>query len=265
VRSLLRTSEWQLKLAATVPAGILAGVWFGAEAHGRIVDAVGFTAVFIAAVLVWLWSAADGCARGILVADWGRTHDLVFEEFPALGRATPLLREGESQDAKNGLVGELLGRPLMICHFTFTLVGVGDEGGTTHSDADYTVAQVSDIDTSVDGMTLHPITALDRGLRKRGSSLALGRVVELESSALRRAYKLEAREGVSETAVRRIFEPSFMEWCIDERNVLFELEGGTLVVAVREHIAAPNELEDLLARTRWVLKRVIAASDRTTV
>jgi hypothetical protein len=265
MRSLLRTSEWQLQFAATVPAGILAGAWIGAEAQGRILDAIGFTAAFLVAVYAWLWSAADRPARGVLLAGWGRTHDLVFDEFPEVAGATPLLREGESQSAENALVGELLGRPVLVCHFTYTVVGVGDEGGTTHHDVDYTVVRVSEIDTPVDGLTLHPTSSgLDRGLRKRRSSLAHGRVVELESSAMSHAYKLEAQEGVTDTAVGRIFEPSFMEWCVDERNVLFELEGGELVVAVPEHISAPNELEDLWLRARWVLRRVSEASDRTT-
>jgi hypothetical protein len=261
--SLLRTPEWQLKVAAAVPAGILAGVWIGAEARGRILDSVGFTAAFLVAVWFWLYTAADESARGILLADWGRTHDLAFEEFPALGRGTPLLREGESQEAENGLVGELLGKPLVICHFTFTLAGVGDEGGTTHADVQYTVARVRKVDTPVDGLTLHPITGLDRALHTRRASLPHGRVVELESAAMQHHYRLEARTSVSETAVRRIFEPSFIEWCVEERNVLLELEGGELVVGVLGHLAGLNELEDLWDRTRWVLKRVLAASDRT--
>ena len=261
-RSLLRTREWQLKLAATVPLGILSGVWIGAEARGRVLDSIGFTAAFLVGVGIWLYSTADVSARGVLVADWGRTHDLAFEEFPALGRGTPLLREGDSQEAENGLVGEMLGKPLVICHFTFTLAGVGDEGGTTHAGVQYTVARVREIDTPVGGLTLHPITGLDRAMHRR-AALPHGHVIELESAALHRHYRLEAGASVTDAAVRRIFEPSFMEWCVDERNVLFELEGGELVVGVLGHLAAPNELEDLWARTRWVLKRITAAADRT--
>jgi hypothetical protein len=263
--SLLRTWEWRLKLAAAVPAGILAGAWFGDEARGRIIDSIGFTAAFLVGVWIWLGHTSDGSARAILLADWGRGHDLAFDEFPELDGATPLLREGDSRHARNGVVGELLGRPLLICHFTYTVVGVGDEGGTTHADVSYTVAHIGELDTPVDGLTLHPTASgLDRGLRKRRSSLAGGRVVELESAAMQRAYKLEAGEGATDVAVRRIFEPSFIEWCVDERNVLFEVENGQLVVAVPGHLADENDLEDLWARARWVLKRVVAASARTT-
>jgi hypothetical protein len=60
--------------------------------------------------------------------------------------------------------------------------------------------------------------------------------------------------------VRQIFEPSFIVWCLDQKDVLFELENGELVVAVKNHLSDQGPLDALLAQSRAVLGRITSAA-----
>jgi hypothetical protein len=42
-------------------------------------------------------------------------------------------------------------------------------------------------------------------------------------------------------------------WCIEQEDVLFELEHGELVVALRDHLTDADALDFLLERSRFVL------------
>jgi len=196
---------------------------------------------------------------------WGRSHELSFVESPDLGEGTPLLREGDERDAENGLVGELLGRPLTLCHYTYTVVtySTDSNGVRTRNESKhpYTVARIDEVRTPVARMTLHPRSVIDRGwLDRADSALTSNRVVELESTDMHRRYKLEVHDDVPDIAVRQIFEPSFIVWCIDQQDVLFELEDGVLVVAVKSHLTEQGPLDALLDQSRAVLERIAAAS-----
>jgi hypothetical protein len=110
-------------------------------------------------------------------------------------------------------------------------------------------------------MTFHPRGVLDRGWFDRAdSALTPDRVVELESTELHRRYKLEVRDEVADVDVRQVFEPSFIVWCTDQKDVFFEVESGELIVAVKHHLDEQAPLDALLDQSRVVLARLAAAS-----
>lgn len=182
---------------------------------------------------------------------WGRGHDLRPESPTILGTPTPLLRDGGTRQAADGLVGTLRGRPVTVCHYDFH---VGD------ARADFTIAVVDEVRAPADGIALHPITWLDRGPFRHRPGIAGWHVVELESSSLDRHYKLAVAPGVPDGAVRRLFEPVVVERCVEERNVLFELQAGTMVVAFHGVLHLAHQLDELWDRTDWLLGRVDAAA-----
>lgn len=265
VRAALRSTRWQVAMAIAALLGALLGAGIGQHALARIALAIGFVVVFVAGVLVVLWIRASGSAEDDFLTAWGRTHELAFIQEPDVGEGTPLLRQGDSRKAEHGLVGQLAGHPLMLCHYTYTVVTTSTDANGAQSrqesDYPYTVARVDGIAGSISRLTFHPRNALDRGWFDRAdSALTADRVVELESMELHKKYKLEVRDEVSDVDVRQIFEPSFIVWCIDQKDVFFELENSELVIAVKHHLDQQAPLDALLDQSRVVLTRLVAAS-----
>lgn len=263
VRAALRSNRWQLAIAIAAVVGALLGAGIGHHAGARVGLAIGFVVVLVGIVLVVLWVRASGSAEDDFLTAWGRSHGLAFVESPDLGEGTPLLREGDSRKAENGLVGQLDGHPLTLCHYTYTVVthSTDSNGSQTRQETDhpFTVARVDGVAGSIERMTLHPRSIIDRGwLDRADSALTSDRVVELESIALHKRYKLEVRDGVQDVAVRQVFEPSFIVWCTDQKDVFFELENGELLVAVKHHLDEQAPLDALLDRSRVVLARLAA-------
>jgi hypothetical protein len=265
VRAALRSTRWQVALGIAVLAGAVLGAEIGQHAGSRVALAIGFIVVLVAVVLIVLWIRASGSAEDDFLTAWGRSHELAFVESPDLGEGTPLLRQGDSRKAENGLVGRLDGHPLTLCHYTYTVVthSTNSNGGQTRQETDhpFTVARLDGVAGAISRMTLHPRSVIDRGWFDRAdSALTSNRVVELESMELHRKYKLEVRDGVPDVDVRQVFEPSFIVWCTDQKDVFFELENGELLVAVKHHLDEQAPLDALLDQSRVVLARLAAAS-----
>jgi hypothetical protein len=265
VRAALRSTRWRVAFAVAILAGAVLGAELGAHGGARVALAIGLAVVLAALVLIVLWVRASGSAEDDFLTAWGRTHDLTFVESPILGEGTPLLRQGDTRTAENGLVGQLAGRPVTLCHYTYTVVTYStDANGARQrheSNHPFTVVRVAGVPGSITHMTLHPRSVIDRGwLDRADSALTANRVVDLESIELNRRYKLEVRDAVSDVDVRQVFEPSFMVWCTDQSSVFFELENGELVVAVKHHLDEQAPLDALLDQSRVVLARLAAAS-----
>ena len=83
------------------------------------------------------------------------------------------------------------------------------------------------------------------GLR---SALTSRRVIELESVRLDGAFRIAVADEQSDLSVRRVFTPAFMVWLEDlaGRDLRFELEAGTLVVAIPERCFDAERLDWLL-------------------
>jgi hypothetical protein len=254
----LRTTRWRLAMVAAALAGVPAGLWFERGTDARIVLSVVLAIAFPAALFLWLAHQQQAFADGDLLTAWGRAHDLRFADVPSLGRGTPLLREGDVQLALNGLSGTLLGLPMLLCQYTYTIIV--QTPGEPNADAPFTLVRVRGLHAPISRLTLHPIAGIDRtNPFEHGASVDGDRVVELESSDLHRHYRLEVQHAVSDIAVRELFEPSFIVWCIAQEDVLFELERGELIVALRDHLTDADSLDFLLERSRFVLQRVLDA------
>jgi hypothetical protein len=265
VRAALRSTRWQVAMAIAALAGVALGAGIGQHPLVRVALAIGLVVVFVAAVLLVLWIRASGSAEDDFLTAWGRSHDLAFVASPDVGEGTPLLRQGDSRKAEHGLVGQLGGHPLMLCHYTYTVVTTSTDanGVQTRQESDhpFTVARVGSVSCPISRLTFHPRSAIDRGWFDRAdSALTSDRVVELESMEMHTRYKLEVRDEVSDVDVRQLFEPSFMVWCTDQQDVFFELEDGELLVAVRHHLDEQAPLDALLDQSRVVLTRLVAAS-----
>ncbi len=265
VREALRSDGWRIVMIGAALAGAVLGSLIGNRPAEQFFLAIGLAIVLVGVVLVVLWVRASGSAEDDFMTAWGRSHGLEFVETPDLGSGTPLLRQGDEQKAENGLTGAIDGHPAIVCHYTYTVVtyttdahGVRTRQETNHP---FTVVRLDAVTTPVARMTLHPRSVLDRGwLDRVDSAITPDRVIELESADLQKHYKLEVRDDVSDLQVRQIFEPSFIVWCLDEKDVLFELEDGELVVAVKHHLSEQGPLDALLEQSRAVLQRIAAAS-----
>jgi hypothetical protein len=260
LRALLRDPYWRFAFCAAPVVCVAGAFWFGHTRDTRIAYGVGIAIVLI--VMLYFKLANDFASTETigLIAGWGRAHGLTFDEAPDVGRGTPLLRDGDVQFAEDGLVGTQLGSPLLLCHYTYTVSAHTDEGGTAY--ARFTLVRFRNVGSPVGRLTLHPVPHGDPARLWHRQAIASDRLVELESVDFHRLYKLEADHDTSRAAVLQIFEPSFIAWCVDERDVLFEIEDGELVVALRDHLQEPHDLDDLLARSGWVLKQVLAAAHR---
>jgi hypothetical protein len=265
VRAALRSGRWRVALAIAAVLGALLGAALGNDALTRVALAVGLMVVLVAALLIVLWVRASRSAEDDFLTTWGRSHGLEFVEEPSLGEGTPLLRQGDERKAENGLVGELQGHPVTLCHYTYTdVTHTTDANGARQrheTDHPFTVVCIDGAVCPVSHMTLHPRGMLDRGwLDRADSAITKDHVVELESMELHRRYKLEVRDGVSDSDVRQVFEPSFMVWCIDQEDVFFELENGELLIAVKRHLDEQAPLDALLVKSGVVLSRLTAVS-----
>jgi hypothetical protein len=265
MRAALRSEGWRIVMVGAALLGAVVGAFIGKHPASQFVLAIGCAIVLVALVLLVLWLRVVGSAEDDFMTAWGRTHELAFVEHPDIGSATPLLRQGDKRAAENGLVGSLDGHPVTICHYTYTDISTTtDSRGVTQrheTDHDFTVVRVDDVATPVASLSLHPRSVLDRGwLDRLDSAVTANRTIELESEDMHRHYKLEVQDAVSDVEVRQIFEPSFIVWCLDEKDVLFELERGELVVAVKNHLSDQGTLDALLAQSHAVLTRITSAA-----
>jgi hypothetical protein len=265
VRAALKSDGWRITMIGAALVGAVIGSLVGNRPAEQFFLAIGFAIVLVAVVLVVIWVKASGSAEDDFMTAWGRSHGLEFVESPDLGSGTPLLRQGDEQKAENGLTGAIDGHPAILCHYTYTVVTYNTDanGVRTRQESKhpFTVVRLDDVSAPIARMTLHPRSVLDRGwLDRADSALTPDRAVELESADLQKRYKLEVRDDVSDMLVRQIFEPSFIVWCLDEKDVLFELEDGELVVAVKHHLSEQGPLDALLEQSRAVLQRIAAAS-----
>ena len=184
------------------------------------------------------------------------------------GAATALLRDGDKREASNGLSGRIGERDALICHYTCTDVSTDSNGHRHETDHRYTLAR---IDLPSAGLSRLGLRPRDLGSARvfdgvRGT-FTRERVIELESSELHDAFRLLAGKDVDDAAVRRVFEPSFIVWCLEQRDPFrpfFELEGGTLVVAFDEHWREEAALDLLVAHVHTVTRYLGAGTTATS-
>ena len=89
--------------------------------------------------------------------------------------------------------------------------------------------------------------------------------MELESSELEHEYKLEVADSASDAAVRLLFEPAFIVWCVDQAadQMLLEIENETLVVAIPDHSYDAAQLDGLVEKATTIAARLADARATT--
>ena len=217
--------------------------------------------------LIGTYLLADSRAKSAFVEAWARSRGWSKDAGTWLDEATPLLRDGDRRDSKDHVSGPLGDGQAVLCHYTYEIAHRhSDSQGHTTTDweaHDFTVVQTSAGAAGITRLSLHPRSFGDNRLFDRIDSTLTGdRVVELESSELEREYKLEVADAASDQAVRLLFEPAFIVWCLDQAadEMLLEIENETLVVAIPEHSYDAAELDALLEKATTVATRLADAA-----
>jgi hypothetical protein len=258
------TARWWRAAMLLVPVAI------GALAVALVPDVNPVAAFLLAAAAAALAGAlatyllADSRAKSAFVQGWASSRGWTADTGSWRDEATPLLRDGDRRESKNHVSGPLAGDSLAtLCHYTFEVrhEHTSSNGDTTTSweEHDFTVVEAAVAAPGVPRLSLHPRSFGDNSLFDRiDSVLTSDRVVQLESAELDREYKLEVADGASDLALRLLFEPAFIVWCLDqaEARMLVEIEGDTLVVAIPDHSYDPAQLDDLVARAATVAGRL---------
>ena len=78
-------------------------------------------------------------------------------------------------------------------------------------------------------------------------------------------YKLQVADSASDVAVRLLFEPAFIVWCLGQvaDEMLLEIENETLVVAIPEHSYDAAQLDGLVEKATTVATRLADAAATT--
>ena len=205
---------------------------------------------------------ADSRAKSAFIQAWARARGWT-EDTGTWSEATPLLRAGDRREATDRVCGPLAnGSQAVLCHYTYEVKkqSVDSKGNSTTrwEEHPFTVVETGVGAPGIPLLSLHPRSFGDNRVFDRiDSALTSNRVVQLESSELEREYKLEVADSTSDVAVRMLFEPAFMVWCLDQADdkMLLELEDGALVVAIPDRSYDAAELDALVERATTIAKR----------
>ena len=265
LRALTATIWWR---AAIVLVPIVVGV----IAIAVIPDTNPIVAFALAAAAAALAGAigtyllADSRAKSAFLQAWARSRGWTKDTGTSHDEATPLLREGDRRNSENHVSGPLAsGNQAVLCHYTYEVKRTSRSSSgstTTHWEEHPFTVVATHVAADIDRLTLHPRSFGDNRLFDQiDSALTSDRVVELESSELEREYKLEVVDSASDQAVRLLFEPAFMVWCLDQAGdkMLFEIEDEMLVVAVPDHSYDAAELDGLVDRATTIAARLADA------
>jgi hypothetical protein len=269
--SQLRREQLRALMAATWWRGamLLVPIAAGAGVIALLPDsnrAVAFIAVAVVVALVGLiatYILADARAKSAFVQAWARSRGWTRDTGVWVDEATPLLRDGDRRESGDHVSGQLApGGEAALCHYTYEVRHEStDSNGHTSTSweaHDFTVVETVVEAPDIPSLTLHRRTLGDNRLFDRiDSALTSDRVEHLESSELERAYKLEVADSCSEVAVRLLFEPAFIVWCLDQAGdgMLVELENETLVVAIPDHSYDAAELDGLVDKATMIATR----------
>ena len=271
MRALTANNWWR---AAMVLVPIVAGAVAAAFVSG-LNPAVVFVLAAAAVGLVGLiatYVLADRRAKSAFIEAWARSRGWTKDTGLWLDEATPLLRDGDRQGSKDHVSGPLgVDSQAVLCHYTYEIRHENvDSSGNTTTDwesHEFTVIETRVNAPGISSLSLHPRSFGDNRLFDRiDSKLTSDRVVQLESSELEHEYKLEVPDSASDVAVRLLFEPAFMVWCLDQAadQMLLEIENETLVVAIPDHSYDAAQLDDLVAKATTVATRLADARATTS-
>jgi hypothetical protein len=271
MRALAAKTWWRAAMVLTPLAA--GGVAAAAVSAGNPV--VVFVLVALAVVMVGAigtYFLADSRAKSAFLEAWARSRGWKLSTGPWREKATPLLRDGDRRNSDDHICGPLAGGgEAAMCHYTYEVRReTTDSKGNTTTNWDsyeFTVVETAVSAPDLPRLTLHPRSFGDNRLFDHvDSAFTSNRVVQLESSELEHDYKLEVADSASDIAVRLLFEPAFMVWCLDQAGdrMMLELENGTLVVAIPDHSYDAAELDGLVDKANTVVTRLADALAATS-
>jgi hypothetical protein len=258
----LATATWWRGSMVLVP--IVIGAVAIIAVPGRNPVAVFVLAAAVVGLIgaIGTYALADRRAKAAFIQGWARARGWT-EDTGSWSEATPLLRAGDRRKTADRVCGPLAGgSQAVLCHYTYEVKkqSVDSKGNSTTSweAHPFTVVVTGVVAPGVPLLSLHPRSFGDNRVFDRiDSALTSNRVVQLESSELEREYKLEVADSTPDVAVRLLFEPAFMVWCLDQAadNMLLEVENGALVVAVPDHSYDAAELDALVDKATTIATR----------
>ena len=264
LRALMTTWWWIGMVLVPIAAGGIVTVLLANRNQAVI-----FVAVVVATALAGLiatYMLADSRAKSAYLPAWARSRGWNVGVGMWRESATPLLRDCDRRNSEDHVYGPLAGGgEAALCHYTYEVKEetTDAKGHTTTSWQPYpfTVIETGVVTPGITRLTLHPRSFGDIRLFDRiDSKLTSDRVVELESSELDREFKLEVADSASDMAVRLLFEPAFIVWCLDQgAGMLFEIEQQTLVVAIPGHSYDAAELDRLVGDAGTIATQVAHA------
>ncbi len=244
-------------LLAVGAVGGLLLLAFGAGFAGILVLVL---ALGTGGLLGWgAWQKARQRAEREWMDVWGARHGLGSYAMPKTPpKATPLLRESGRRWVANAVRGPIAADPSgVVCHYTRRV-----SNGKSSTDFPHTIVMLQLPATAA---VLPVLSAYPRdvtgglldGLR---GALTSRRVIELESVRLDGAFRIAVDDRQSDLSVRRLFTPAFMVWLeeLEGRDLRFELEAGTLVVAIPERSFDAERLDWLLGAASRIATQVAA-------
>lgn len=230
---------------------------FGAGAAGVLVLVV---SLGTGGLVAWAaWQKARQRAQRAWMDHWGARHDLASYAMPKTPpKATPLLRESGRLWVANAVRGPIADDPTgVVCHYTRRV-----SNGKSSTDYPFTIVllQLPGTAAVLPTLSAYPRDLTGGMLDGLRSALTSRRVIELESVRLDGAFRIAVADEQSDLSVRRLFTPAFMVWLeeLAGRDLRFELEAGTLVVAIPERCFDAERLDWLLGAATGIATQVSA-------
>lgn len=91
-------------------------------------------------------------------------------------------------------------------------------------------------------------------------SVSDDREITLESTEFHSHFRLPADAATDGATVRRLFEPTFIVWCVEQAStgLFFEFEGGELVTALEGGVYDAARLDRLIVQAGEIGRRLVA-------
>ncbi len=211
-------------------------------------------------LLAWgAWQRARQRAEREWMDGWGARHGLASYAMPKTPpKATPMLRESGRRWVANAVRGPIAGDPTgVVCHYTRRV-----SNGKASTDYPFTIVMLRLPTTApvLPALSAYPRDVTGGMLDGARSALTSSRVIELESVRLDETFRIAVDDAQSDLTVRRLFTPAFIVWLeeLAGRDLRFELEAGTLLVAVPERWFDVERLDWLLGAATGIATRVAA-------
>lgn len=193
------------------------------------------------------------------LTEWAEAHGFAPTERKPEGE-TPFLRLGMMQVASDSHEGSLDAHPALVSEFWIDGAGIPGFGDTAIQGAPYTVLVVGIDAPQWPRLTVHPAGF--------GEQDWLTHLLHHEDHRLRsidpdfdHRFRSRVANTVADDQVEALFQPDFVAWCLDQPELLFDVEnndetGDSLVVAAAGLVGEGASADLLVAQARELFTRL---------